>query len=245
MTTPAINTPSGVICDAYRDAGLTMEGSEPNSEQYASGIRRLRDVMTFMQAGDAGLKLWLNVDTAVPLTAGVAVYTFSPTGSVTMQKPFRVLEGYYLFTATNVRRPLGVLAWRDYLTLGQAGTLTSNQGTINSYFVDKQATQLSVTFWLCPDTTEAANGVAHVLLQAQATTPIALNDTINFPEEWRMALRWGLAADICTGQPQAVIDRCEQKAEFYRNALSSWDVEDASTSFAPDSSRGQDMSSFR
>jgi hypothetical protein len=232
MTTPAINTPNGVICDAYRDAGRLQEGQEPGSEQYADGMRKLRDVMNFLQI-ESGLKLWLNVDTAVPLTDGVATYTFAPAGSVVMQKPFRVLEGYYLYTSTNVRRPLSVMAWRDYLTLGQAGTLTSNRGVINSYFVDKQATQLSVTFWLCPDSTEATNGVAHVLLQAQATTPIMLTDTINFPEEWRLALSWGVAAEICTGQPQAVIDRCESKAAFYRNALSAWDVEDASTSFAP------------
>lgn len=245
MTTPAINTPNGVICDAYRDAGLTAQGSTPSGEQYVEGMRRLRDVCTFLQTGSPGLKLWLNVDTAVPLTAGTATYTFSPTGSVVMSKPFKVLEGYYLFTATEIRRPLGVMAWRDYLTLGQAGTIAANRGTINSYFVDKQAAALSVTFWLCPDTTEAANGVAHVLLQAQATVPIMLTDTINFPEEWRMALRWGLAADICTGQPETVIQRCEQKAEYYKNALESWDVEDASTSFAPDSQGHETGGDFR
>ena len=33
-----------------------------------------------------------------------------------------------------------------------------------------------------------------------------------FAQEWRIALRWGLADDIATGQPQAIMDRCAQRA---------------------------------
>lgn len=242
MTTPAINTPIAIIIDAYQDAGILPEESEASPEQLAKGMRRLRDLINTWQT--QGIKLWLNVDTAVPLVAGQATYTLSPTGSVVMTKPLRVLEGYYLYTATNVRRPLSVLSWNEYLALGQAGVLTSNQGPITQYFVDKQQTTLSVTFWLCPDSNEASLGVAHLLLQTQATNPISLTETMNFPEEWRMALRWGLAAELCTGQPEAIINRCEGKAQFYRNMLEDWDVEDASTKFQPDP-RAQTASRFR
>lgn len=232
MTTPNINTPYGVITDAYYDAALVQTGQTLTSEQLAMGMRRLRDVINTLQT--KGLKLWVNVDTAVPLTAGQAVYTFAPSGSVDMTKPLRVLQGYYLYTATNVRRPITVMAWNDYLLLGQAGTLTSNRGPISQYFVNKQATQLSVTFWLCPDATEAANGQAHVLLQTQITNPTELDETLNFPEEWRQTLRWSLADELATGQPQAIMDRCQSKAMYYQELLESWDVEDAPTTFAMD-----------
>lgn len=231
MTTPSINAPYAIIQDAMEDAKLLQEGDTPNSDQYAKYMRRLRDVINFLQTG--GLKLWLNVDTAVNLVASQATYTFKPSGDVDMTKPLRVMQGYILDAVSNSRRPIYPLAWSDYLQLSSP----TNLGAINSYFVNKQATQLSVTFWNTPDATEAANE-AHVLLQVQVTNPLNLTTTMDFPEEWRMALRWGLAADICTGQPQAVIDRCEGKASLYKAALEDFDVEDASTSFAPDS-RGQ------
>ncbi len=243
MTTPAINTPNAIIADAYVDCGKVQEGEYPSSEQLVSGIRRLRDLINVYQT--QGLKLWVNVDTTVPLTAGTAVYTLGPSGSVDMTKPLRVIQGYYLYTDTNTRRQFSPMSWNDYLSLGQAGTLTSNRGQISQYFVDKQATRLSVTFWQCPDDDEADDGAAHLLLQTQITNPTELDETMNFPEEWRMALRWGLADDLSTGQPQSVIERCKMRAEQFRNALEAWDVEDAPTSFQPDPRSGNAGSAFR
>ena len=233
MTTPSINTPYSIIADALLDCGLLQEGQEPGGEQYASGLRRLRDLINgWFQI--KGLKLWVNQDITVPLVAGTAAYTFAPAGSVVMTKPLRALIGYYLYTATNTRRPLTPMSWQEYLTLGQAGTLAANRGTITQYFVDKQATQLSVTFWQCPDTNEAANGAVHLLMQVQITNPTELDETMNFPEEWRLALRWGLANDWCTGQPQTIMDRCANNAAMYSAALEDWDVEDADTRFQSD-----------
>lgn len=239
MTTPAINTPNGVIVDAYTDAGLISLGDELSGEQYAVGMRRLRDVINFF--GTKGLKLWVNVDTSVTLVAGTAQYTLGPSGSVDMTKPLRVIQAYYQDDSSPAnRRPLNVLSWNDYLTLSQV----AQQGAINSYFVNKQQTLLYVTFWPTPDT-EAATGTAHLLLQTQITNPTELDETMNFPEEWRMALRWSLAADLATGQPDAIIQRCEQKAEYYRTMLEDWDVEDAPTQFQPDPRSQYAASSFR
>ena len=226
MTTPASNTPNGIICDAMQDAGLIQDGVQPNSEQYAKYSRRLKDIINIWQT--QGLKLFLNVDTAVPLVSGQGTYTFYVGGDVSMTKPLRVIEGYYL-DANDQSRPLTVLSWSDYLALANR----TDTGEINSYFVNKKATSLEVTFWLIPDAT-AATGVAHVLLQIQAALFTNLTETMSFPEEWRIALRWGLADDICTGQPQAIMDRCATRAATYRTMLEDWDVEDADTRFTPD-----------
>ena len=235
MTTPASNTPSAIIADAYFDAGLTQLGEVPNSEMLVVGMRKLMDVINLEQT--QGLKLWLNVDTAVPLVAGTGTYTFSPTGSVVMAKPLRVLEAYYI-DVNSIRRPLNPMSWNDYIRLSQV----TQTGQLNSYFVNKKQTELSVFFWLIPDAT-AATGVAHLLLQTQVTNFTNLTEEMNFPLEWRMFLRWALADELATGQPQAIMDRCQQRAATYREALEGWDVEDVSTRFAPDT-RGQ-QASFR
>jgi hypothetical protein len=238
VTTPALNTPFAIISDAYLDAGLLSRGEVPSSEMFVDGMRRLTDLINLWQT--QGLKLWLLSDTSVTLVAGQARYVFSPAGDVAMTKPLRVLQGYYL-DSNSIRRPLNVLSWDDYLRLSQ---VSGNNGAVNSYFVNKLATTLEVFFWLTPDAT-AATGTAHVLLQTQVTNFTEVDETMNFPQEWRIALRWGLADELATGQPQAIMDRCEKRAQAYRQTLEDWDVEDAPTLFQPDSRGGYAQGNFR
>jgi len=237
MTAPNPNTPIAIISDAYFDAGLTQEGQSPNSEQIVTGMRKLTDIINLWQT--QGLKLWLNVDTTVPLVAGTGTYTFSPTGTVIMPKPPRAIDAYYM-DSNGIRRPLIPLSWNDYIRLSQVNTT----GQINSYFVNKKQEELSVFFWLIPDAT-AATGTAHLLLQTQVTNFISVIETMNFPIEWRIALRWGLADELATGQPQSIMDRCQQRAISYRTMLEDWDVEDAPTRFSPDSRNQYSTGKFR
>lgn len=237
MTAPNDNTPLSIISDAYLDAGLTQEGQVPNSEQFVQGMRKLNDIVNLFQT--QGLKLWLNVDTPIVLTAGVGIYTFGPAGTVAMSKPLRVIDAYYE-DANHIRRPLIPLARADYNRLSQI----TQQGQVNSYFVDKQQTQLSVFFWLVPDSV-AATGQAHLVFQEQVINPISLTETMNFPIEWRIALRWALADELATGQPQAIMDRCQQRAMSYKAMLEDWDVEDAPTRFTPDSRSQYATGGFR
>ena len=226
MTTPADNTPISIITDAYFDAGLIQEGETLNGEQLVAGMRKLTDLVNLWQT--QGLKLWLNTEVPVPLFAAKALYLFSPSGDVMMAKPLRVLEAYYK-DANGVRRPLTPMAWADYTKLSKL----TQVGQITSYFVDKQQSAMSVAFWPVPDVV-AATGMVGLLVQSQVTNFINVTETLNFPAEWRIALRWGLADEICTGQPQAIMDRCQQRATTYRAALEDWDVEDAPVRFTAD-----------
>ena len=238
MTAPTnFNTPDRIIRMAMVDAGYLQDGDDPTSEQFANYLNRLNDLINLWQT--KGLKLWLQSDLSVPLTAGQATYTFGPGGSVDMTKPLRVLQGYYLDTS-DTKRPLLPLSRDEYTRLSNVVQL----GALNSYFVDKQQSVLSISFWLTPDTT-AATGTAQLIIQQQVVNLVSLNDDMNFPQEWFMALRWGLADDICTGQPQAIMDRCFTKAEMFRTALEDWDVEDASTVFQPDQRSAYNVGRFR
>lgn len=239
MAASVSNTVYGIINDAMHDAGLLSEGDEPNSEQLATNMRRLNDIVNLWQT--QGLKLFLLEDLSVTLTANKAEYTFGPTGDVIMVKPSRVLQAYVLLTVGKTRRPLVVLSWDEWMRLSQT---EDNAGAINSYFVNKQADLLHVTFWNTPDAEEATN-TAHLLMQVAAPNQANLEATTQFPQEWRIALRWGLADDIATGQPQAIMDRCSARAMAYREVLENWDVEDAPTRFTPDQRMQQMNGRFR
>jgi len=226
-----------IIRYAMRDAGLLQDGDDPNSEELAENMNRLNDLIGLWVT--QGLKLWTNTDLSITLIAGQALYTMGPSGTIVMARPMRCIGGYYLDSSNN-RRPLIALSRDEYTRLANV----TQQGAINSYFWDKQQINSNVTFWLTPDST-AATGTAHLIIQNHITFVASLTDQINFPDEWYMALRWGLADDISTGQPQSVIERCAQKAGMYRTMLEDWDTEDSSTFFQPDIRTGYGYGNYR
>ncbi len=225
---------SRLIEYAMGDAGLLAEGDSPTGEQYTKNLYKLNDLINLWQT--QGLKLFLLQDIPITLTAGVSQYTFGLAGTVVMDKPTRAVQGYYL-ESTGARRPLTPLSWEEWTRLSQV----SQEGALNSFHVDKQTSLLKVNFWLTPDTT-AATGTAHLVLQTQAPNFTSITMDSAFPQEWFIALRWGLADEISTGQPQPIMDRCQQRAMAYRTALEDWDIEDAPTRFEPDFQGGSHRS---
>ena len=221
------NTVYGIIKDAMFDAGYLEEGANPNSEQLATNMRRLSDIINYYQT--KGLKLYFLQEVSVNLVAGQGAYVLGPTGDVVMRMPKRILQAFVL-NPQGIQRPLVPLSWQEWMTLSQ---VTGNNSTISSYFVDKQPTYLRVHFWNTPDATEALNTVV-LLTQVGAPEVFTLTQDVGFPQEWRMALRWALADDISTGQPEAIMQRCKINANTYFEALENWDVEDVSTQWTVD-----------
>lgn len=227
MTTAAtFSSPSRLIKMAMQDARKLGEGQEPTGDQYADNLVRLCDLINHFQI--KGIKLWTQLDQSITLTAGTASYTFGPSGSTVMTKPLRVVDGYFS-DASSIRRPLTAISRDELNRLSQL----TQEGPVINYYVDKQQTQLSVTLWQTPDDT-AALGTVHLILQQQITNPTQINDTLNFPQEWFLALRWMLADELSSGMPKEVQDRCKSNATQYRDDLENWDVEDASVRFAAD-----------
>jgi hypothetical protein len=244
-TSPSINNAIGIITDAMIDAGKLRRGDEPGSEEIAEYMRRLNKLINYFMT--QGCKLWLIVDQLITLlppvssTQGVALYTLGPAGTVIIQKPLRVISGYYI-DINNMQRPLIALSYPDeYKRLSNV----LQPGSINSYAVDKQQLTLNVYFWQAPDAFTAANGTAHLMLEQSVVQFSGITDSMNFPIEWALPLEWGLADQIAAGQPALVQANCARNAEKYRVELENWDVEDADTMFQPDQRQTQNVGKFR
>lgn len=235
MPVSVSNTVYGIIADAMADAGLLQEGSDPNSEQLAIYMRRLCDIINLWQT--QGLKLFLMEELSVPLVADQTAYTMNPSG-LSPTKHLRIMQGRIENNAGALVRVLRPISWNEWNSLPH-----NNSGVVTGYLVDKQPESLTVSLWNKPADTEAVN-IAIFLVHKQVENPYNLESNVAFPQEWRIALRWGLADDICTGQPQAIMDRCQNRAEIFRSALEDWDVEDTSVSFAVGAS-GYQGGSFR
>jgi len=228
MTTPATdNTAYSIICGAMRKACLLPLGDDPDSEETAKYTRTLNQVINFIQT--PGIRLWLLQDTPITLTAGVGLYTLGPSGTVPMVKPTQVEDQYYLYSASNgaTKRPVFKISRQEWDML----SVTTQQGPITQIFVDPQQTTLNVNCWLVPDANEAT-GTLQLVLRRQVTNFVGVLDTMNFPIEWALTLEWTLAREICEGQPQAVIARCDAMSQYYLQKLEEWDAEQG-TSITP------------
>lgn len=226
----AINSVARVIKTAYLNNKQIAAAAEPSSIQYVTAFNRLNDMVAFMNT--QGQKLFQLVDTAVPLTAGNAVYTFGPTGSIVMAKPERVDQAWYQDNSgpSNTRRPLLELSWQEWSVLSG----TNQQGSINQFLQERLPTLLRVTLWEVPDTIQATNGQVHLLLRTQIPRGVSLTDDTMFPTEWFLALSWLLADELSSGLAQEIVQRSAMKAEYYRNEMLNWDVETAEVFFTPD-----------
>lgn len=235
MTT---NTAGAIVQKGYEDAALCAMGQTVSASQLSRGIDRLNDIINLWST--QGLKLWLQQPVNVPLVAGQATYSLGPGGNVNMARPLSVLQGTYL-TSSLVRQPLTVMSRDEYTRLSQT---VGNNSAINSYFTNKEATVTLVSFWNTPDAT-AATGFCELICRLSAPQVAVAADSSGFPPEWVIALRWALADEVCVGQPDAVQQRCAQRAGAYREALEGFDVEDAPTFFQPDSRSQYQSASFR
>jgi hypothetical protein len=222
-----LNTAERMIRQALRDAGRLQVGQTPTPEVYADMQSRMYDIINTWQT--QGLKLWLNVTQSITLIVNTTSYTLGPAGSIMALKPLRVLGGWIVSSDGN-RRPATPISLTDYRGLSNLTTA----GEVVSFVVEKQTNDLVLRVWPAP----AVARTFEVLLQRQAVSPTELDDRVELPIEWYMALRWALADDAATGQPALIMDRCERKAREFRRLLEDWDVEDVATSFQPASGGG-------
>lgn len=236
MVASVSNTVVGIITDAMMDAGLLAEGQDPNSEQLASNMRKLCDIINLWQV--EGIKLFLLEEMTIDLIDGQTSYTITAPTVTPPDKHLRIEQGRIVDSTGLQVRPIRAISWQEWNILEH-----TTEGCVTGYFVDKQATTLTVKVWNIPDATEAANSMI-LLVRKQVTNPINLIEELAFPQEWRIALRWGLADEICGGQPQAIMDRCKARADKYKQILEDWDVEDTPVRFGVDNSGNHDTGAF-
>lgn len=224
-------TPQRLITMALRDAGKLGRGQIPDSDYFLEGMQRLADVLYFQQT--QGLKLWLLEDITVPLVQDVELYTFGPGGDVDMRKPFRVEFGYGTDSAPAAnRRQISPISYQDWSYLSNH----TQSGQVSQYFVDKQLDLLKVYLWLRPDADQVLGSI-HLVMRTKAEHLENLTDTMTFPPEWYMALRWALALEFATGQPLAVQQRCQLLSDKYLEALEGFDIEDVPVQIQADQSQ--------
>lgn len=231
MTVAVYNSVDRLVRMAMFDAGLIEEGSDPNPDQQGNYVQRLLDMIQIWQL--EGCKLFLMQDVVLPLVLNQSVYTIGPgSPNINMTKPQRVEGAYWVDAQGTSKRDIFRVERYDWDRMPPA----QQNGTVTQFYEDRQISSITIYLWNKPGSYDVA-GALHLVIRSAGVGGIAsIADavTLHFPIEWAMALRWGLAADIATGQPDTIVQRCERMAAYYKGILENFDVEEGGVTFQPD-----------
>jgi hypothetical protein len=149
----------------------------------------------------------------------------------TVERPLRVLDqgNFIRVISTDEDTPISMLGRGDYEIYGSKTT----EGIVNSFFYDPQLTNGSLKVYPTPGD---ATRELHLFVQSTIEDITNSTDTFDFPQEWFMALRYGLARELLVeyGVDEATERRIEMRWREYSDMLFAFSVDEASTYFTYD-----------
>lgn len=176
--------------------------------------------------------LWCYSDVLFAPTVGQTQYQIGPANLLAPFRPLRIPSARLQYTSVTpfLEVPLIELSRQEYDMLGTK----QSAGTPNSYYYDPQTVNGLLNLYLNPSQLPPYN----VILNCQRPIADVLNgtDAFDFPIEWNLALKYGLAKELIPEYfvPDNVANRVEKRADEYLNEMLNWDQEDAATFFTPD-----------
>jgi hypothetical protein len=231
-----------LINASMRTLRVLQEGQTANATQITFGSEALNTLIKFLQS--KGLQLWTYAQVQVPMVINQFTYTIGPSGAnVTTVRPLRIFDGCFIrFTQAGITQdtPLTLLSRVDYLRQ----TAKNTQAIPNSIYYDAQintaggVTSPSTGYGTLYVWTNPVDAVRTIFLNVQR--PIydmnAAGDEFDFPAEWFLPLRYGLAV-LLLDEYEVPEDRAKRiiaMADRYHIDVQDWSVEEQPTRFQAD-----------
>ncbi len=238
MTTSGVTsftvTRDQVIEAALRGLSVLEEGAQPTATATQNASFALNLIIKNWQKD--GIKLWTIDNLVIPLVNGQTFYTIGPDvgNDVISNRPLKVIQGFLRNTSVTppVDIPMQALSRQEYNMLGSK----ASTGTMNSYFFNPKPTYGELEVYLTPDSNTATNYVFYAVVQRPLMDMVKASDNFDFPNEWFMALKWALMAELASDYDKSLQDRSyyDMKSLAYKTSVEDWDVENASVYFVPD-----------
>lgn len=218
------------------DAGSS---NVPLSTQRTRAIQALNFMLTGWQSD--GLQLWSRKTTSFSLTLGTTSYTIGSGGTINVNKPMRIYNAWRRDTDNDTDVPIKILSEKEYDLLNNK----SEEGTPTAIYYDNRyesnAVQEGTTakgliyVYQPANSDHVSNSTIHIRYQRPFNDFTATTDTIDFPQEWMEAVKYGLAVRLAPvyGVPMLEYDRLKKMAEEIKEIAMSNDVEDTSVFLFP------------
>jgi hypothetical protein len=231
-----------LIAASMRTLRVLQDGQTPSVNQITNGSEALNTLITNWQSN--GLQLWTYQWLEIPCQVNKYVYTIGPSAAdVTNVRPLKLMEDGCFIRNTvggiQMDTPLIVLSRTDYANFGNK----QSQGTTNSIYyqpgIDSGlVTSPSVgygTLYLYCNPTDTT----HTIIGNFQRPIYVMNnstDEFDFPAEWFLALRYGLAEILADEYevPDGRLLRVREQAEKHHQKVQDWSVEESKFRFQPD-----------
>ena len=222
-----------IITYALRKCGVLELGVVPDSNTIEVAQESLNIMVKSWII--RGIKLWTQTELVLPLKSGQTSYTIGPVGpDLITDKPQRLFQAWIRNVADvpPIDIPLMLLSNRDYNVLGSK----FSTGTPNSIYMNVERDASVVSLFTTPDLYSQGSYQVHLISQRLLQDANLSTGTLDFPQEWLLAIGWNLAAELAVdfGLDFGKIQWLEQKAAKFLTEVEDWDVEYTSTMFTPD-----------
>jgi hypothetical protein len=237
-------TAANVIAAAIRAiAAADPEGGlSPSTTENTNALQALNFLVTSWAA--IGMQAWCHKNTSHILTAATNSYTIGPGANIDVARPTSIVQAWLRSTDTlPVDTPVRIISRQEYNLM----TVKTTAGPPNALFYDPQydlpgsndgANAYGKIFvWPTPSATEVTNYDLHLVYVRPIQDFSATTDVLDFPPEWGNAIKWNLAYQIAFeyGVPVEILDRLEKRAKDELELAESFDTEQTSAYFQPDS----------
>lgn len=184
-----------IIKSALKLVGVVAGGETPSAEEQSDGFK----VLQLMLDTWSTESLSIYKQTREPFTlTGASSYTMGPAAQFATTRPVRILGATTLDTTSspNQEIPIEIINLDQWRALSQK-SLTSTIAT--KLYVDTTYPTLTLYFWPVPT---AVNQVV-IYSEKPLVDPVLVDDVIDLPPGYEMAMRYSLAVLLFTeyGRP--------------------------------------------
>lgn len=203
----------------------------PTTAQYNRAIQALNFMLTAWQAD--GLQLWARKTTSFALTTGTINYEIGSGATINVNRPLKIYNAWRHESTNDTDTPIQIVSekeYNEYNNKEQTGTPISlyYNPRYESNSVQEGATAKGlISIYQPVDATGASLYSIFINYQRPFNDFTATTDTLDFPQEWNEAIKYGLAVRLAPiyGVPMMEYDRLKAMAKEIKDEVLGFDTE--------------------
>lgn len=217
-----------IINAAYRKLGVVSEGDTASAAQLTTGTQALNTIVAFFQT--LGMALWARKELIITMVSGQQEYTIGVGKAIAQPFPLHVHEAVLNMGSTDSSIDVTMLARADFNLLPATDGGTPVNATYQP-FINYGV----FSVWPTPDTSLITGTTITITYTAPFEYFIAATDTMDFPQEWYLAVIYALTVVMAPDFGIPLMDRQQfsKEADSYLAAVLANGGEDASLFFSP------------
>jgi len=216
-----------IITAAIRKLGVLAEGQSPSTANINDGATALN--MLVAKFRTVGMPIWARKTYSFSPTANNAIYQIGIGKTLNTAYPLHVLQAYRRDGTDSTKVDMQIVPNFNY------NLYPSNSGGFPIQMTYQPFVNYGeISLWPVPDSSATSSTIT-VIYQAPFQYFDNATDTMDFPEEWYMAIVYNLAVALAPewGIPLADRNLLLKEAQLYLEEAKSFGQEDGSWYFQP------------